>query len=145
MTQKLWQKKPRLSYDKEVVDIIQFGSSVLTESEPNDLDIAVIFKNTPIKEQLKARQEIKNQIQKTVELPVHIESFDYYSLFDKGDFARDGIMFYGKSIITGRNFSENFGLTPKLRIYYILKNLMKKEKVRFNYILNGKKGNYGLL
>ncbi len=32
-----------------------------------------------------------------------------------------------------------------LRISYILKNLKKKDKVRFNYLLNGKGGNYGLL
>ena len=142
---KLWQKKLKLNYSKEVVDIVQFGSSIFEGSEPKDIDIAVIFKKIPIKEQLEERQNIKNQIQKHIELPVHIESFDFYSFFDKGNFAKQGVFFYGKSIINGNNFAENFGLIPKIRIFYVLKDLEKKGKVRFNYLLNGKGGSYGLL
>ena len=84
MMQKLWQEKLKLSYSENVIDIVQFGSSVLEESEPKDIDIAVIFQKIPLKEQLEERQKIKNQIQKFVDLPIHIESFDFYSLFDKG-------------------------------------------------------------
>ena len=58
MMLKLWQKKLKLSYKKEVIDIVQFGSSVLEESEPKDIDIAVIFKKIPLKEQLEERQNI---------------------------------------------------------------------------------------
>jgi len=145
MTQKLWQKKLKLDYSNNVIDIVQFGSSVLEESKPNDLDIAVIFKNIQLKEQLEERQKIKNQLQKQVELPIHIESFDFNSFFDKGNFAREGILFYGKSLISGKNFSENLGLIPKLIISYVLKDLKKKDKVKFNYMLNGKGGSYGLL
>ncbi|MEI6058965.1 MAG: hypothetical protein WCP89_04305 [archaeon] len=145
MTQKLWQKKLKLDYSKDVLDIVHFGSSVLEGSEPNDLDVAVIFKNISVKEQLEERQKIKNQIQKHIELPVHIESFDINSFFDKGNFARGGVLFYGKSLISGKNFSENFGLIPKLMISYVLKDLKKKDKVKFNYMLNGKGGSYGLL
>ena len=47
--QKLWQTKLKLQYSKEVLDIVQFGSSVLEESNPKDIDIAVIFDKTPIK------------------------------------------------------------------------------------------------
>ncbi len=145
MMQKLWLKKLKLNYSENVLDIIQFGSSVLEESEPNDIDIAVIFYQIPLKQQLEERQDIKNQIKKQVELPIHIESFDFYSFFDKGNFARQGILFNGKSLINEKNFAENFGLIPKLRISYILRNLKKKDKVRFNYLLSGKQGNYGLL
>jgi predicted nucleotidyltransferase len=145
MMLKLWQKKLKLNYSKEVIDIVQFGSSVFEESNPKDIDIAIIFKKIPLKEQLEEKQKIKNQIQGQTELPVHVESFDFYSLFDRGNFAKQGILFYGKSLINGNNFAENFGLTPKLRISYILKDLEKKEKVKFNYLLNGKKKNYGLL
>ncbi len=57
--QKLWQTKLKLNYPSEVKDIVQFGSSVLEESIPHDLDIAVIFDKTPIKIQLEERQRIK--------------------------------------------------------------------------------------
>lgn len=145
MTLKLWQKKLKLNYNKDVIDIVQFGSSLIENKNPRDMDIAVIFKKIPLKEQLEERQKIKNQIQKHTELPVHIESFDFYSLFELGNFARQGILFYGKSIIDKNYFSEKFGIVPKLMISYVLKDLKKKDKVRFNYLLNGKKGNYGLL
>lgn len=143
--QKLWQTKLKLNYSDEVVDIIQFGSSVLEESNPSDMDIAVIFDKTPIKIQLEERQKIKKQIQELTELPVHMESFDVSSLFKESNFAREGILFYGKSLLNGKSFSEKFGIIPKLRISYVLNNLKKKDKVRFNYLLNGKGGNYGLL
>jgi|GEM_PF-955643 len=143
--QKLWQTKLKLTYSKEVLDIVQFGSSVLEESSPKDIDIAVIFDKIPIKNQLEERQKIKKQIQELTELPVHIESFDIASLFHESNFAREGILFYGQSLLTGKNFSEKFGIIPKLRISYVLNDLKKKDKVRFNYLLNGKGGSYGLL
>ena len=148
MTQKLWQKKPKLNYKDDVLDIVQFGSSVKEnelESKPNDIDIAVIFRKIPIKEQLDQAQEIKNQIQKLTDLPIHVKSFDLYNLFDKSNFAKESILFYGKSIINGDYFAKNLGLNPKIHLSYNLSNLKKKDKVRFNYLLNGKKGNYGLL
>lgn len=151
MMQNLWQKKLRLSYSKDVIDIVQFGSSVMKNldekgnKEINDIDIGVIFNKIPVKKQLEERQKIKKQIQKYTSLLAHIESFDFYSFFDKSNFARQGILFYGKSLISGKNFSENFGLVPKLRISYSLSDLEKKDKVRFNYLISGKKGSYGLL
>lgn len=145
MMQKLWQKKPKLSYSKDIFDIIQFGSSVEEGKNPNDLDIAVIYNKIPIKEQLNQSQEIKKQIEKLSDLPIHITSYDIYSLFDSSNFAKDSILFYGKSLIHGDNFSKRLGLSPKVQIYYSLQKIKKKDKVRFNYMLNGKAGNYGLL
>jgi len=145
MMQKLWQIKPKLSYSADILDIVQFGSSVEEGREPNDIDIAVIFKAIPLREQLNQSQEIKKLIQKFVSIPVHIKSFDFYSFFNKGDFAKESILFYGKSLLTGGCFSEIFGITPKIQIRYNLKDLRKKDKVRFNYLLNGKGGKYGLL
>ncbi len=143
--QKLWQKKLKLNYSDDVVDIVQFGSSILEESKPNDMDIAIIFKTISVKEQIKEAHNIKKQIEKLTELPVQIESFDLPRLFDKSNFAREGILVYGKSLLNGKNFSEKFGIIPRLRISYVLRDLEKKDKVRFNYLLNGKGGNYGLL
>ena len=36
-------------------------------------------------------------------------------------------------------------MTSKIQIYYSLEKLEKKDKIRFNYMLNGKGGEYGLL
>ncbi len=145
MTLKLWQKKPKLSYSRDVFDIVQFGSSIIEGKTPNDIDIAIIFNKIPIKNQLIQAQNIKKQLQIISNLPIHIKSFDLYYFFDKANFAKDNILFYGKSLISGRYFSNIFGLEPKILIKYSLKNLKKKEKVKFNYLVNGKKGKYGLI
>lgn len=141
----LWQKKLKLNYSKEVFDIVQFGSSVIEEIAPNDIDIAVIFKNISLKKQLEQSQKIKQQLSKELNLPIHIKSYDLYSLFDKSNFARENILFYGKSLISKDYFFKKLGFVPKIQIYYSLKDLEKKDKIRFNYLMNGKAGNYGLL
>ena len=145
MMQKLWLKKPILNYSKDVFDIVQFGSSVEEGKTPNDLDISIIFNKIPLKEQLDQAQEIKKQLEKLVEIPVHINSFDLYSLFNSSNFAKESILFSGKSIIHGDDFAKRLGFSPKIQIYYSLENLKKKDKVRFNYMLSGKGGEYGLL
>ena len=145
MMQKLWQKKPKLNYSKDVLDIVQFGSSVIEEKEPGDIDFAVIFNKIPLKDQLNEAQKIKKQLQKFFDLPIHIKSFDLYSFFDESNFAKESILFYGKSLISGGYFAGKFGLFPRIQIFYSLNDLKKKDKVRFNYMLNGRQGNYGLL
>jgi predicted nucleotidyltransferase len=143
--QKKLQKKLELNYSKNVLDIVQFGSSIVAGKLPNDIDIAVIFQKIPLKEQLEEAQNLKNQISKYFDKPIHIQSYDLYSLFQKGNFASESILFYGRSLIFNRYFSELFGITPKIQISYSLVKLEKKDKVRFNYLLNGKGGSYGLL
>lgn len=151
MMLKLWQKKPKLNYSKDVLDIVQYGSSVvetfeaLRSLELHDIDIAVIFNKIPLNEQLNQAQEIKKQIQKISQLPVHIKSFDLYSFFDISNFAKEGILFYGKSLISGDYFAKSFGFNPRIQIFYSLKDFKKKGKVKFHYMLKGKKKEYGLL
>ena len=145
MTQKLWLKNLKLSYSKDVFDIVQFGSSVIEGKIPNDIDIAVIFNKIPLKDQLEQAQKIKKQIQGYTDVEIHIKSFDLYSLFDKSNFAKEDILYFGKSLIFRDYFAKKFGFLPRIQIFYSLKNLKKKDKIRFNYILNGKKGKYGLL
>jgi predicted nucleotidyltransferase len=143
--QKNLQKKPELSYSSNVLDIVQFGSSIFESSKPSDIDIAVIFKNIPLKQQLEEAQKIKRQLETRFDLPIHIKSYDFYSFFDKGNFSRENILFYGKSLLYHGSFAENLGLISKLQIYYSLKNLKKKDKIKFNYLLKGRGGKYGLL
>lgn len=145
MTQRLWKKKLKLSYSKDVFDIVQFGSSVFDETKPNDIDVAVIFNKIPLKKQLIQAQKIKKQLQKFSEIQIHIISFDLYSLFDSSNFSKENVLFYGISLISKGYFSEKFGLSPRIQIFYSLKDLKKKDKIKFNYMLNGKKGKYGLI
>lgn len=142
---KTLQKKQGLNYSENIFDIVQFGSSIMRGNKPNDIDIAVIFKSIPLKQQLEESQQIKKQLAASFSLPIHMSSYDLYSLFNEGNFAREGILFYGKSLISSKYFASRFGLTPRIQLEYSLSHLEKKDKVRFNYLLNGKKGEYGLL
>jgi|SRR3989344_7115060 len=144
MMQNLWQQKLGLKYSSDILDIIQFGSSIKSEN-PNDLDIAVIYNKMSVKEQLLESQKIKKQIQEKTKLSVHIHSFDLYSLFDESNFSKEGILFEGKSLISGDSFALHLGLLPKIQISYSLIELPKKDKIRFNYLLSGKGGEYSLL
>ena len=142
---KLWQTKPELEYPKtKIIDIIQHGSSTKTNN-PNDIDIAIIYKNTPIKEQLTETQKIKMQLEKHTDKPIHTTPYDYNTFFDEGNFAMHNILLEGRSIITGKYFAEKLGFTPHTEIKYTLKGKEKKEKIKFNYTLNGKQKKYGLL
>ncbi len=145
MMQKLWLKKQKLKYSTNVIDVVQFGSSVIEGKDARDIDIAVIFNKIPLKNQLEEAQEIKKQLKKLTDMEIHISSFDLYSLSDGSNFSRNGIMFYGKSILSGKYFIEKLGLKPRIQISYSLQKLKKKDKVKFHYMLQGRKGKYGLL
>mgnify|MGYP001576388634 CR=1 FL=1 len=61
------------------------------------------------------------------------------------NFSKENILFYGKSIVSGDYFAKFFGLSPRIQISYSLRGFKKKEKVKFHYMLKGKKREYGLL
>ena len=143
--QKIWLKNVKLNCSKNIIDVVQYGSSVIDEKEVRDVDVAVIFDKISIKEQLNEAQEIKNQLKKFTDKNIHINALDFYSLFDESNFAREGILFYGVSLLNGRRFAERYGLKPTIQIQYSLKKFSKKDKIRFNYLLSGRGGKYGLL
>lgn len=145
MTHKLWQKKLELLYSKSVIDIVQFGSTTQEGENPRDLDIAVIFRSIPLKQQLEEAQSIKKQLEKESTLPIHIKAFDTELLFDESNFAKESILMFGMSLIQKKPFAHQLGLSPHVQIGYALKGLAKKDKIKFNYLLNGKGGKYGLL
>ena len=128
---KLWLKKPKLNYSESVVDIVQYGSSVIGGNQPNDIDIAVIFKKIPVKNQLNESQEIKKQLAGISPLPIHIKSFDFYSLFDKSNFAQEGILFYGRSLLNQDYFSKILHSSAILNSLSHRSNLPYFEGLRF--------------
>ena len=143
MTSSFLVKKPTQHFE-EVLDIIQFGSSIQKGRIPNDIDVAVLYKEIPLKKQLEISQKIKYELGKEFDIPIHIKSYTYETLFDPSNFAKEGIL-RGISIFTQTFFANRFGLEPKIHITYNLNTLDKAGKVRFNYFLNGKKGKHGFL
>jgi predicted nucleotidyltransferase len=142
---KLWQKKLKLKFSNNVFDIVQFGSSTLDDSNPSDIDIAVIYQKIPLKTQLNESQLIKKQLKLLTNLDIHIKSYDLYTLLDPSNFAKQGILFNGISLLDKKPLANKFELYPFLYIEYDLSNLLKKDKVRFHYMLKGKGKFKGLL
>ncbi|MFT4326499.1 MAG: hypothetical protein ACMXYK_03290 [Candidatus Woesearchaeota archaeon] len=120
-----------------VLDIIQYGSSIQYGIEPKDIDIAVLCKEIPLKEQLNLQQEIKTFFEKQSAIPIHIKTFTLYSLFSEGNFAKQSIVL-GISLYTHDFFMNKYGFQPTLKVTYSLKGLEKKDKVTFNYFLQHK-------
>ena len=141
----LWQKNLQLPLDNAIIDVIQFGSSTIDGVTPNDIDIAVLFKDVPLKKQLEVAQDIKQEHEKTNPLPVHVKAYTYETLFSENNFARPGILGHGISILTKKPFAETLGLTAHIEFAYSLQQLTKTQKVRIHYQLRGKKGAYGIL
>lgn len=141
--QKHLLKRPEQKFEK-VLDIIQFGSSILYDAEPNDIDIAVLYEQIPLKEQLITSQRIKKSFETQTSIPIHINSYSYQTLLDQGNFAKESII-SGISLFSGDFFAKKLNLIPEIHIFYSLLKLDKAGKVRFNYFLHGKSGKGGFL
>lgn len=124
--------------DKEIFDIVLYGSAVKGKIKPADLDIVVIFRYGTLKERLDKIQEIKRRIKTKVN--VDIKGIVWEELFQEEFFARSGIFLEGISLFSGEPFSKKIGYNSKVLFFYDLRKKNHKEKVKFNYLLNGRKG-----
>jgi hypothetical protein len=139
-----FKKNFNLTYPKAVYDIVQFGSSLYAK-QPNDIDIAVVFTQTSIKEQLEITQHIKKQLQIHTDIPIHAKPLTIQKLFSHENFARKEILHKGYSLQTQQPFSKQFGLLARTDITYNLEGLPKKDKVKLHYQLRGRADTQGTL
>lgn len=139
---KLWQKNLELKFSNSVIDIVQYGSSIIEGSKPNDIDICVFYiPNIKLEKQLEESQKIKVQIKKIIDLPIDIKSFTLNGFFESSNFAKESILLYGVSLVTKNQFVDSLGLKSRIQIKYNLSKLEKKDKIRLNYYFSGKKKN----
>ncbi len=132
--------KNLLENDKNLVDIIIFGSFVRGKQQPNDIDILILF---------------KSKVDKNVEYSIRKELDKYYNninvlsktektLLDAGFDARESILFEGESILTGKNIAENYGFSRFAGFKYSFKGWTNLQKTKFYYALNGREKNRGI-
>jgi len=129
--------------EPNIFDIVLYGSSVKGKEEPNDIDLIIIFKYGMLKERLSIIQKYKQIIKTKIKLD--IKSILVDELFNKEFFARSGIFFEGISLLDGTRFSGKIGFDSFTLFSYDMKNKNHAEKVRFNYLLSGRKGYDGIL
>lgn len=130
---KRWLNEERK--DKSIFDIVVYGSSVKGKAKPHDIDMVVIFKEGSLKERLMRIQTIK----KKIKVPVDIKGIVWEELFQEGFFARAGILLEGISIFENKPFSSKLGFEGYTLFTYSLLNKNHTEKIKFNYVLRGRK------
>ena len=110
--------------DKDILDIILFGSAIKGKAMPNDIDIAVI-----------TRKDIKIS-----------EEVFHASILSPDDFflnpptLTNTLLREGYSLKHKRAFVENFKFISKVLFRYDLTGLSASNKVRIVNILRGKAG-----
>lgn len=117
----------------EVTDILLFGSAVKGKEFPEDIDLCIIFRK---KISGKTIEEIENKLKN---LNVHISSLTIDNFFSKPHSLAKTLLLEGISILNGKPFIQNFGFSSYTLYSYELSKLKPSEKVRFVYLLKGRK------
>jgi len=130
--------------DKNIFDIIIYGSSVKGKTKARDIDVLVIFLDGSLRERLDKIQDIKGKVRNKTE-NVDIKQIMLTELFSSDFFARTGVLLEGVSIFKGKKFSEILGFKGFTLFWYNLSNLNHTQKVKFNYILSGRGESKGMI
>lgn len=126
-------KRILVKYPK-MADIILFGSSARGKENPRDWDILVLF---------------EKEIDKTAEYSVRKELEEDYtnisiisktekSILEESFDAREGILFEGKSLVSGKRFAQRYGFLSFGAFKYNFEGWSKLKKTKFYYALNGR-------
>ena len=123
--------------NKDIFDILVYGSFTKGKYDPRDIDIAVIFREAKLKERLEKIQLIKRKIKSK---KIDIKAYLLEDLFKKEVFSRSGLFLEGVSVFDGRSFSRKIGFKGFVLYVYNLRGKTHTDKVKFNYVLSGRNG-----
>lgn len=118
---------------KEIADIFLFGSAVKGKEFPKDVDICIIFREKILE---KTILDIEAKLE---EFNVHISSLIVDNFFKKPHSLIKTLLLEGISILNGKPFIQNFGFSSYALYSYELSKLKPSKKVRFVYLLKGRK------
>lgn len=126
--------------NRNVLDIVLFGSMVRGKILPEDIDICLIgLKVTEA--QIKEFENLVNKIDRKV----HISYLPLDNFLDPKQTLWKTIFHEGYSLVKNRNISKLIGFDSFVIFWYNLKTLEQKDKVRFYYALSGRDGSSGIL
>lgn len=125
---KIKNKLKEFLKNKEIIDVILFGSFIKGKAEPRDIDVLII-----------TEKEFKKEIE-----GFHLNFIGLKELFLKYPLMMNTILREGYSLKQNKNISEYFRFENKIIFSYSLKNLNASEKVKIVNILRGR-GDCGLV
>ena len=117
----------------DIVDIFLFGSAVKGKEFPKDIDLCVIFRDKIIERVIK---DIENRLKN---FNVHLSFLTIDNLFKNPHSLIKTLLVEGVSILTNKPFIQNFGFLSYVLYSYDLSKMNSSEKVRFVYLLKGRK------
>ena len=129
-------KLKSLLLDKEIIDIILFGSSIKGKLIPRDIDIALILYKKPSRELHEKINSIKN---------FHISLITAKEFFINSPSIVHTLVREGYSIKGKKFISEGWRFSNQAIYSYMLTSLSPSNKVRFVNILRGKRGENGIV
>ncbi len=125
----------------ELFDIVLFGSSLRGKSNPQDVDILILYKN---KKDIDLSYEFRKEIEK-IGFDVEIIDKTYKDLLDPSFKAREAFLAEGYSLVYDNFLSRGLGYMNFVLFKYELKGFSKSNRMRFYYSLYGRNGQKGVL
>ncbi len=126
-------------YKNKVVDVLLFGSAIKGKFEPEDIDIAIILRNTKQEELIKER----NEIAKFFDKKVHLNLILIETLIENPIFKT--LIEEGYSLLSSKKLCYRLGYESAVIFMFGLKKLSNSKKVLFSYALHGKNGREGMI
>ncbi|MFO8015571.1 MAG: nucleotidyltransferase domain-containing protein [Candidatus Woesearchaeota archaeon] len=131
--------------NRDVFDIVIYGSVVRGKEDANDIDIAIIMnRQTSAGEKL----EISANLREKLEIPgmeIDVKAIDIKDLQDPAFIARQPILAEGYSLISEEFLHKIFGFRAYYAFAYSPKSLTYSQKKTLYYALKGRRGGKGLL
>ena len=124
----------------EIADVMLFGSAVKGKEFPKDIDLCIIFRKEISKEIIK---KIENKLKK---FNIHISSLVIDDFFKNPHSLATTLFVEGVSVLhKAQPFIKNFGFSSYVLYSYDLSKLGSSEKVKFVYLLKGRKKEIGII
>ncbi len=132
------RNKVKKFINKELIDIVIFGSAVKGKTIARDVDICLIFRNN-------IDLGIVGKVSKELGSNFHVSHLVIDNFFTKMHNLAKSVFFEGISLITGKRLTEQYSLKSYSLFYYSLSGLKKSDRVRFVYLLKGRGKENGLV
>ena len=126
------RKLKKVLADKEVYDVLLFGSAIKGKAQPRDIDVCLITHK-------KIEAEVKNLS------GVHISIMKPEEFFTEQSSLANTLLREGYSLKKGMFLAEELRFKNKVLFTYRLNNKKNNEKVKIVTILRGKGSNNGLV